>query len=124
MSTSTNIAVLLVDSQRDFLSADAFGMPVDSDGAEKVIESANAIFAKRTLGNAVPVLVVNKCPASARIANFFRRGAAVSGSPDTQIDPRVENASQVKIIRIPVRVLFPTRNWKTFCGRPLSRNYW
>ena len=44
------------------------------------------------------MLIVNQFPASARIANFFRRGAAVAGTPGSELDPRLCNSSQVKVI--------------------------
>lgn len=73
-------------------------MPVDSDAAQKVLDIANAILGRRALACAVPVMVVNEFSAFARIANFFRNGATISGSPGAEIDPRVCNAGQAKLI--------------------------
>jgi len=91
-------AVLLVDLQHDFLGAEGSRMPVDPDGAAKVLSTANAILDKHVLKRATPVLVLNQFPASARIANFFRNGAAVSGSPGAEIDTRVRHSGPIKVI--------------------------
>ncbi len=94
----TRAAVLLMDLQRDFLDTDDARMPVDASGAASVLRNANAVLAKRALETSIPVLVVNQFPASARIANFFRKGAAISGTPGAELDPRVRNSAQVKVI--------------------------
>jgi len=91
-------AVLLMDLQRDFLDADDARMPVDTSGAASVLRNANAVLTKRALETAIPVLVVNQFPASARIANFFRKRAAIFGTPGAGFDPRVCYSGQVKVI--------------------------
>jgi nicotinamidase-related amidase len=91
-------AVLPVDLQRDFLGENGSRMPVDTDGAAAVLSTANAILTDRALGDAIPVLVVNRFTASASIANFFRHGAAIVGSSGAEIDPRVHHSDRVKII--------------------------
>jgi nicotinamidase-related amidase len=90
-------AVLLMDMQRDFLGADGARMPVDAAGAAAVLRSANAVLARHALAFALPVLVVNQFPPSARLANFFRKGAAVAGTPGAELDPRLCNLGQVKV---------------------------
>jgi nicotinamidase-related amidase len=94
----SNTAILLVDLQRDFLGEKGSRMPVDPEGAAAVLRSANAILTEHALGSAIPVLIVNQFPASAHIANFFRHRAALAGSPGAEIDPRVRNYGQVKVI--------------------------
>lgn len=86
-------AVLLMDLQHDFLGAPGSRLPVDADGAAAVIRAANAILAGEVLAFAVPVVVMNRFPASANVANFFRNGAAVEGSAGVQLDSRVHNAA-------------------------------
>lgn len=92
------IAVLLLDLQRDFLGADGARLPVDPTGAAAVLRTANAILAKRMLPAALPVLIVTQFPASARVANFFRKGAAIVGTPGAELDPRLGAPGRVKVI--------------------------
>ena len=84
-----HVAVLLLDLQRDFLGAAGARLPVDAPGAAAVLRTANAILAKRVLASALPVLIVTQFPASARLANFFRKGAAIVGTPGADLDPRL-----------------------------------
>lgn len=91
-------AVLLMDLQHDFLGAGGSRMPVEADSIAPVIDTANAILDKKMLKDALPVMVVNHFPASDRIGNFFRRGAAVAGTPGAELDSRVQHAGQVKMI--------------------------
>ena len=53
---------------------------------------------KRVLAEALPILVLNRFPATARIANFFRKGAAIAGSPGAEPDARLERAGATKVI--------------------------
>ena len=92
-------AVLLLDLQRDFLGGAGARMPVDPSGASAVLRAANAILTKRVLRGVVPVLVVTEFPASARVANFFRRGAAIGGTRGAALDPRVGLTDQIPVIR-------------------------
>ena len=93
-----SIAVLLLDLQRDFLGADGARLPVDAPGAAAVLRTANAILAKRVLASAIPVLIVTQFPASASLANFVRKGAAIVGTPGAELDPRVGPTDQVPVI--------------------------
>lgn len=94
----TRSAVLLMDLQHDFLGADGSRMPVESEGAAAVIGAANAILSKEVLAQALPILVVNQFPVTDRIANFFRKGAAVVGTRGANVDTRIRNAGQAKVI--------------------------
>lgn len=81
-------AVLLLDLQFDFL--DGRGkMPVSRRGADAVIRAANAILGGQALKESLPVLIVNRFPPTERVANLFRRGAAVEGSAGAELDARV-----------------------------------
>jgi len=91
-------AVLLIDLQRDFLDSETGRMPVDRDAALAVLGEANEILAGRSIVTAVPILVVNQFSPSARIANIFRHGAAVRGTPGAELDPRVRPPPQIKVI--------------------------
>jgi nicotinamidase-related amidase len=92
-------AVLLLDLQRDFLGGAGARLPVDPDGAAAVLRAANAILAKRMLPAALSVLIVTEFPASARVANYFRKGAAVFGTPGAELDPRVDPVGDVPVFR-------------------------
>lgn len=91
-------AVLLMDLQRDFLGAQGARMPVDAAGAAAVLRTANAILSRQALASAIPVLIVNQFPASARIGNFFRKGAAIASTTGAELDPRIIAGSAVKRI--------------------------
>ena len=93
-----HVAVLLLDLQRDFLGAAGARLPVDAPGAAAVLRTANAILAKRVLASALPVLIVTQFPASARLANFFRKGAAIVGTPGADLDPRLGKTGQVRVM--------------------------
>jgi nicotinamidase-related amidase len=83
-------AVLLMDLQRDFLDARSGRMPVDERGALAALAAANEVLSKRALAEALPILVLNQFPATARVGNFFRKSAAVAGSTGAQLDGRLE----------------------------------
>lgn len=85
----TQAAVLLIDLQRDFIDAHCGRMPVDPGGAALVLRIANFILARHALETWIPVLIVNQFPASACIGNYFRNGAAISGTPGEEFDPSV-----------------------------------
>jgi nicotinamidase-related amidase len=91
-------AVLLIDLQRDFLDSGGGRMPVDERGAEAVLQAANAVLSKKVLVGALPILVLNQFPPTARIGNFFRKGAAVAGSVGAELHPRLEPSGSVKLI--------------------------
>jgi nicotinamidase-related amidase len=92
------LAVLLMDLQYDFLSREGGRMPVDEPGAEAVLRVANDVLSKRVLAEAVPILVVNQFPATERVANFFRKGAAIAGSPGAELDGRLERDGSERVI--------------------------
>lgn len=91
-------AVLLMDLQRDFLGAEGGRMPVQAEGAIAVISAANAILSKEALPQALLILVLNQFPATDRIANFFRKGAAVAGTPGASLDSRILNPGPAKVV--------------------------
>jgi nicotinamidase-related amidase len=91
-------AVLFMDLQRDFLSGEDGCMPVDELDAEAVLQAANEVLSKRVLAKALPIFVLNQFPATARIANFFRKGAAIAGSTGAELDPRLESSDSAKVI--------------------------
>lgn len=72
-----NAAVLLIDLQTDFLDWEQGLMPVDRMEAEEVIRIANEVLIKSILPEALSVFIVSKFPQSARLANFFRKNAAM-----------------------------------------------
>ena len=85
-----------MDLQVDFLSPSGSRMPVDQSDASRVIEVANAVLAGTLASASLPVLVVNEFPKSARIGNFFRRGAAVVGTSGANLDPRLTSRPEVR----------------------------
>jgi nicotinamidase-related amidase len=89
-------AVLLMDLQHDFLAPDG-RMPVAPEAAVEVIKTANAILAKTVLPEVLPVVIVNQFPATDRVANWFRKGAAVAGSPGAELDDRIQDAGGCKV---------------------------
>jgi nicotinamidase-related amidase len=91
-------AVLLIDLQKDFLDSKAGRLPVTEDGAAAVLQAANEILARRALPDALIVLVLNRFPAEARVANFFRKHAAIRGSPGAEPDRRLEHLGNATIV--------------------------
>jgi nicotinamidase/pyrazinamidase len=96
--TSMATAVLLVDLQRDFLDSKEGRMPVTEAGAMAVLEAANDVLAGRVLPRALRVLVLNQFPRTARVANFFRRSAAIAGSQGAEPDSRLERLSGATVL--------------------------
>jgi nicotinamidase-related amidase len=82
-------AVLLMDLQVDFLAPSGARMPVAPEDAVRVIDTANAVLSGEVLSTSLPILIVNQFPRSARLANFFRHGAAIEGSPGAKLDERI-----------------------------------
>lgn len=91
-------AVLLLDLQRDFLDLEKGLLPVDAWGAKAVLRVANEVLSKRILVDALPILVMNRFPATARLANFFRKGAAIVGSAGAELDGRLERSGSEAVI--------------------------
>ncbi len=87
-----------MDFQRDFLDREAGRMPVDERGAKAALRVANEVLSKRVLVGALPILVTNQFPASARVANFFRRGAAISGTVGAELDPRLARSGSEMVV--------------------------
>jgi nicotinamidase-related amidase len=87
----------MIDLQVDFLAADG-RLPVDRDDAQQAIATANAVVDGRTLRGATPVFIVNQFPASARIGNFFRHGAAIAGTPGAALDGRVRRPVEARVM--------------------------
>jgi len=90
-------AVLLLDLQIDFLDIEHGKMPVPAADALRVIAVANAVLAGRSLPDALPVFIVNQFPATTTLGNFFRRGAAIVGSPGASLDPRIQVPPNARI---------------------------
>ena len=90
-------AALLMDLQVDFLAPSVALMPVDATDADRIVETANAVLAGRTLASSLPVLVINQFPSTDRLANFFRHGAAIAGSIGAQLDDRVLAGPGVRV---------------------------
>jgi nicotinamidase-related amidase len=91
-------AVLLMDLQKDFLDTETGRMAVEGDDAESVLKMANQVLAKAILADALPILVVNQFSPAAHVANFFRKGAAIMGTPGAVLDGRLSNTDGIKII--------------------------
>ena len=64
-------------------------VPVDEQSAKAALRVANEVLSKRILDGSMPILVTNQFPASARVANLFRHGAAIGGTADAELDPRL-----------------------------------
>jgi nicotinamidase-related amidase len=90
-------AALLMDLQVDFLARSGARMPVDAADADRIIDTANDVLAGRALASSLPVLVLNRFPATDRLANFFRHGVAIAGSIGAQLDDRVLAGPSVRV---------------------------
>ncbi len=91
-------AILLMDLQRDFLDREAGRMPVDERGAKAALQVANEVLSRQVLVGVLPILVMNQFPASAGIANFFRHGAAISGTAGAELDPRLQRSGSEMVV--------------------------
>jgi nicotinamidase-related amidase len=91
-------AVLLMDLQKDFLDVENGRMAVERVGAESVLKMANQVLAKSILADALPILIVNQYSPVAHVGNFFRKGAAIIGTPGAELDKRLFNTKDVKVI--------------------------
>ena len=89
--------VLLIDLQRDFLDLERGRMPVSASGAKAVLRVANDVLTLRILVGALPLLVVNAFPRTARLANFFLKGAAIIGSAGAELDGRLERSGSERV---------------------------
>jgi nicotinamidase-related amidase len=83
-------AVLLLDLQVDFLDTQEGRMPVGDEGATRVIAAARSVLGGSALPGSIPVAIVNAFPRSQTVLNFFRKNAAVVGTPGAAIDPRID----------------------------------
>ncbi len=90
-------AALLLDLQHDFLGAAGSRMPVDPAGAWAVLRAANAVLDGALLPGALRIVVVNEFPPAQRLANFFRRGAAVAGTPGAALDARLHPVGTARL---------------------------
>ena len=93
----SQIAVLLMDLQTDFLAAAGARMPVFAADADNVLKAANNVLAGKALPGALPVIVVNQFPKSDRIANLFRNGAAIAGTLGAKLDERLNVGAEVRM---------------------------
>jgi nicotinamidase-related amidase len=87
-----------MDLQCHFLDRSGGRVTVDEQGAQTVIRVANEVLSRRILADALPVLVKNQFPATARIASFFRHGAAVRGTPGAELDPQLVRSGSELVI--------------------------
>jgi nicotinamidase-related amidase len=111
---ASRCAVLLMDLQADFLARAGARMPVLPADAERVIASANDVLHGRALAGCLPAFVVNRFPRTDRLANRFRHGAAVEGTPGAALDSRIEAHSGVPV--------FPKQRASAFTNPDLD--YW
>ncbi len=81
-------AVLVLDLQRDFLMPNGRN-PIAADQVESVLSAANTVADGGAAAGVEVVYVGNEFPPEARIANLFRRGAALRGSVGAALDPRL-----------------------------------
>jgi nicotinamidase-related amidase len=84
-------ALLVLDLQRDFLE-EAGRMPIARGQVAPLLDAANAAIDSASAGGLHVVYIVNAFPRSQFVLNFFRRGAAVEGTPGAEMDPRVHLA--------------------------------
>jgi nicotinamidase-related amidase len=89
-------AVLVLDLQRDFLE-DAGRMPIARSQVTPLLAGANAVIDAAAARGTPVVYVLNEFPRSQFVLNFFRRGAAVAGTPGAELDPRVHVSGNVRI---------------------------
>lgn len=92
-----NSAILLIDLQVDFLDCAKGRLPVDRVGSEEVIRITNGVLSRKILPDAVPVFIVNRFYPTSRIANFFRKNAALAGTHGANIDERILRPEAISV---------------------------
>lgn len=88
--------VLALDLQRDFLEDDG-RMPIARAQVPGLLAVTNAVTAAAAEHGVKVIYISNEFPRSQCLANFFRRGAAIAGSPGGEIDPRVVRRSSMYV---------------------------
>lgn len=91
-------ALIVLDLQRDFLE-DTGRMPIARGQVAPLIAVANAMIDAAAADRAPVVYVVNQFPRSAFVLNFFRHGAAITGSSGAEVDPRVHATDGVRFAK-------------------------
>ena len=117
-------AVLLLDLQNDFLDSRAGRLPVTEAGATDVLGAANDVLAGRALPESMPILVLNQFPRTERVANFFRKNAAIEGSRGAEVDPRLENTGHVAVFSKCRPSAFSNPNLAAHLSEHGVRNLW
>jgi len=84
----TATALLLLDLQRDFLEANG-KMPVGVETAAQVVSLANRLVKHAESVGWELIFIRNEFPRTEWLGNLVRNGAAIKGSPGSEIDPRV-----------------------------------
>lgn len=82
-------ALVLLDFQVDFLDP-AGRLPIDPAAAEALIRNTQRLIARQTAAGGPLVVVANAFGRRDAIGNWFRRGAAVEGSPGARLDARLQ----------------------------------
>ena len=91
-------ALLLIDFQHDFLS-DSGRMPVDRNQVRGMIAAARvAIERAQTAGDLI-FKIGNEFRPSDVVGNAFRHHAAITGSPGTKWDPRLDIADAPYLVK-------------------------
>jgi len=91
-----SMVVLALDLQRDFLEDDG-RMPIARAQVPGLLAVTNAVTAAAAEHGVKVIYISNEFPRSQCLANFFRRGAAIAGSPGGEIDPRVVRRSSMYV---------------------------
>lgn len=81
-------ALLLIDFPKDFLMKDG-RMPINPERAEHLITVANELINHFKKNGRIVVFVGNEFSKTDFIPNLLRRGAALKGSDDAELDPRI-----------------------------------
>src|SRR5271165_2219102 len=83
-----NLALLLLDLQRDFLECGG-RMAVGAGDAKRVVSLANRLIEHGGSAGWKLIFIKNEFPETDRIGNFFRKDSAIEGSAGAALDPRI-----------------------------------
>ena len=90
---SDHTALMIIDLQKDFLSA--YGrLPVKQSQVPGLVEATNSAIAEARQKEIVIYHIINAFPKKS-IANWFRKFAAIKGSEGAEIDGRIDSKDTV-----------------------------
>lgn len=112
----SNLALLLVDLQRDFLEPGG-RLHVSRGEAARVLAVARQLLARAEAEEWVTAFIRSEFPPGDRVSNFLRRNAALEGAPGSALDPRLTVPEWASVFAKARPDAFTTTNFGAFLKR-------